>query len=169
MKSLSLLFKTDDDLFSLVLRLVLGTVFFSHGAQMALGWFGGYGFSGTMGFFIGKLHIPAALAFLVIATQFGGAIALILGLFTRPAALGIALNMLVAVAMVHAQFGWFMNWYGNQKGEGFEYHLLAIAIAAVLIFRGGGKWAADAAIENSLRAAGTSRATAYAQPILQEV
>jgi putative oxidoreductase len=160
MKSLSLLFKTDDDLLNLLLRLVLGAVFFSHGAQMALGWFGGYGFSGTMGFFTGKLHIPAALAFLVIATQFGGSIALILGLFTRLAALGIAVNMLVAVAMVHAQIGWFMNWSGQQKGEGFEYHLLAIAIAAVLIFRGGGKWAADAAIENSLRAAETNRATA---------
>jgi putative oxidoreductase len=160
MKSLSLLFKTDDDLLNLLLRLVLGAVFFSHGAQMALGWFGGYGFSGTMGFFTGKLHIPAALAFLVIATQFGGSIALILGLFTRLAALGIAVNMLVAVAMVHAQIGWFMNWSGQQKGEGFEYHLLAIAIAAVLVFRGGGKWAADAAIENSLRTAETSRATA---------
>jgi putative oxidoreductase len=68
--------------------------------------------------------------------------------------------MLVAVAMVHAQIGWFMNWSGQQKGEGFEYHLLAIAIAAVLVFRGGGKWAADAAIENSLRTAETSRATA---------
>jgi putative oxidoreductase len=162
MKSLSLLFKTDNDLSNLVLRLVLGTVFFSHGAQMTLGWFGGYGFSGTMGFFTGTLHIPAPLAFLVIATQFGGAIALILGLFTRLAALGIAVNMLVAVAMVHAQFGWFMNWFGNQKGEGFEYHLLAIAIAAVLILRGGGKWAADKAIENSLRVAETSRATVSA-------
>lgn len=169
MKLLSLLFKTDDDLSDLVLRLVLGAVFFSHGAQMALGWFGGYGFSGTMGFFTGTLHIPAPLAFLVITTQFAGAIALILGLFTRLAALGIAVNMLVAVAMVHAQFGWFMNWSGNQKGEGFEYHLLAIAIAAVLILRGGGKWAADAAIENSLRVAETSRATVSTQPILPKV
>jgi putative oxidoreductase len=169
MKSLSLLFKTDDDLSNLVLRLVLGTVFFSHGAQMALGWFGGYGFSGTMGFFTGTLHIPAPLAFLVIATQFAGAIALIFGLFTRLAALGIAVNMLVAVAMVHAQFGWFMNWFGNQKGEGFEYHLLAIAIAAALILRGGGKWAADRAIENSFRVAETSRATVSIQPILPKV
>jgi len=71
-------------------------------------------------------------------------------------------NMLVAVAMVHAQFGWFMNWFGKQKGEGFEYHLLAIAIAAVLILRGGGKWAADKAIENSLRVAETSPATVSA-------
>jgi putative oxidoreductase len=160
MKALHFLFKTDNDISTLLLRLVLGVVFFPHGAQMVLGWFGGYGFSGTMGFFIGTLHIPAFFAFLAITAQFAGAIALVLGLFTRLAALGIAANMLVAVAMVHAQYGWFMNWFGNQKGEGFEYHLLAIGIALVLIVRGGGKWAADTAIENSLRATEMNRATA---------
>jgi putative oxidoreductase len=160
MKALSFLFKTNNDVSTLLLRLVLGAVFFPHGAQMVLGWFGGYGFSGTMGFFTGTLHIPAPFAFLAIAAQFAGAIALILGLFTRLAALGIAGNMLVAVAMVHAQYGWFMNWFGNQKGEGFEYHLLAIGIAIVLIIRGGGKWAADTAIENSLRATEMQRAIA---------
>jgi putative oxidoreductase len=160
MKALSFLFKTDNDVSTLLLRLVLGAVFFPHGAQMVLGWFGGYGFSGTMGFFTGTLHIPAPFAFLAIAAQFAGAIALILGLFTRLAALGIAANMLVAVAMVHAQYGWFMNWFGHQKGEGFEYHLLAIGIAIVLIIRGGGKWAADTAIENSLRATEMQRAIA---------
>jgi putative oxidoreductase len=160
MKALNLPFKTDHDVANLLLRLVLGVVFFPHGAQMALGWFGGYGFSGTMGFFTGTLHIPAPFAFLAIAAQFAGSIALILGLFTRVAALGIAVNMVVAVAMVHAQYGWFMNWFGNQKGEGFEYHLLAIAIAIVLIARGGGKWAADTAIEHSLRPTELSRVAA---------
>jgi len=160
MKALNFLFKIDNNVSTLLLRLLLGLVFFPHGAQMALGWFGGYGFSGTMGFFTGTLHIPALFAFLAIAMQFAGAIALILGLFTRVAALGIAVNMLVAVAMVHAQYGWFMNWFGNQKGEGFEYHLLAIGIAIVLIIRGGGKWAADAVIENWLAAPVSSRASA---------
>jgi len=160
MKALNFLFKIDNNVSTLLLRLLLGVVFFPHGAQMALGWFGGYGFSGTMGFFTGTLHIPALFAFLAIAMQFAGAIALILGLFTRVAALGIAVNMLVAVAMVHAQYGWFMNWFGNQKGEGFEYHLLAIGIAIVLIIRGGGKWAADAVIENWLAAPVSSRASA---------
>jgi uncharacterized membrane protein YphA (DoxX/SURF4 family) len=94
MKALNLLFKTDNDVSTLLLRLILGVVFFPHGAQMALGWFGGYGFSGTMGFFTGTLHIPAPFAFLAIAAQFAGAIALILGLFTRLAALGIGANML---------------------------------------------------------------------------
>ena len=160
MKALNFLFKIDNNVSTLLLRLLLGLVFFPHGAQMALGWFGGYGFSGTMGFFTGTLHIPALFAFLAIATQFAGAIALILGLFTRVAALGIAVNMLVAVAMVHAQYGWFMNWFGNQKGEGFEYHLLAIGIAIVLIIRGGGKWAADRVIENWLGVPVSSRASA---------
>jgi putative oxidoreductase len=160
MKALNFLFKIDNNVSTLLLRLLLGVVFFPHGAQMALGWFGGYGFSGSMGFFTGTLHIPAPFAFLAIAAQFAGAIALILGLFTRVAALGIAANMLVAVVMVHAQYGWFMNWFGNQKGEGFEYHLLAIGIAIVLIIRGGGKWAADRVIENWLGAPVSSRASA---------
>src|SRR6202008_4389586 len=123
MKSLRLLLKTDNDGSGLLLRLVLGVIFFVHGAQLRLGWFGGYGFSGTMGFFTGTLPIRAPLAFLGIVRQFGGGIALIFRLFTRLAPLGIAANMLVAVAMVHAQFGFFMNWFGNQKGEGSEYHL----------------------------------------------
>jgi putative oxidoreductase len=160
MKALNFLFKTDNDVATLLLRLILGLVFFPHGAQMVLGWFGGYGFTGTMGFFTGTLHIPAPFAFLAIAAQFAGAIALILGLFTRLAALGIAANMLVAVIMVHAQYGWFMNWFGNQKGEGFEYHLLAIGIAVVLIIRGGGKWAADTAVKDSFRATEMHRAIA---------
>lgn len=152
MKSLSLLLKTDNDVSGLLLRLVLGVIFFAHGAQLTLGWFGGYGFSGTMGFFTGTLHIPAPLAFLAIVAQFAGGIGLILGLLTRVAALGIVANMLVAVTMVHAQYGFFMNWSGSQKGEGFEYHLLTIAIAIALVVRGGGKWALDTAIDHSLPA-----------------
>jgi putative oxidoreductase len=160
MKALNFLFKTDNDVSTFLLRVLLGVVFFPHGAQKVLGWFGGYGFSGTMGFFTGMLHVPALFAFLAVAAEFAGAIALILGLLTRVAALGIAANMLVAVAMVHWQYGLFMNWAGNQKGEGFEFHLLAIGVAVVLIIRGGGKWAADTAIENSLRATALERAAA---------
>jgi putative oxidoreductase len=160
MKTLNFLFKTDNDVSTFLLRVLLGVVFFPHGAQKVLGWFGGYGFSGTMGFFTGMLHVPALFAFLAVAAEFAGAIALILGLLTRVAALGIAANMLVAVAMVHWQYGLFMNWAGNQKGEGFEFHLLAIGVAVVLIIRGGGKWAADTAIENSLRATALERAAA---------
>ena len=103
-----------------------------------------------MASFTGQMHIPALFAFLAIMAEFAGAIALILGLFTRVAALGIAANMVVAIAMVHAANGFFMNWFGNQKGEGFEYHLLAIGIALALIIRGGGKWSLDAAIAKKL-------------------
>jgi putative oxidoreductase len=140
------LLATSDDWTLTLLRLVLGVVFFFHGAQKALGWFGGYGFSGTMGFFTGMLHIPAPFAFLAICAEFLGGIGLIVGALGRIAAFGIATNMLVAIVMVHSHFGLFMNWSGQQKGEGFEYHLLAIAIALVLMARGSGCFSVDRAL-----------------------
>ena len=140
------LLATSDDWTLTLLRLVLGTLFFVHGAQKTLGWFGGYGFTGTMGFFTGMLHIPAPLAFLAICAEFLGGIGLILGALGRIAAFGIATNMLVAIVMVHSHFGFFMNWSGQQKGEGFEYHLLAIAIALVLMVRGSGCFSVDRAL-----------------------
>ena len=140
------LITTDDNPATLILRLVLGVVFFAHGAQKLLGWFGGPGFSGTMGMFTGYLHIPAPLAFLAIAAEFFGGLGLILGFLTRIAAFGIAVNMLVAIATVHHSYGFFMNWTGTQKGEGFEYHLLVLAITAYLIIRGAGAFSVDRAI-----------------------
>jgi len=126
-----------------ILRLVLGLVFFAHGAQKMLGWFGGYGFSGTMAFFTGMMHIPAPFAFLAIAAEFFGGLGLIFGFLTRIAAFGISVNMLVAILMVHHQFGFFMNWTGAQKGEGYEYHLLVLAIATFLMIRGAGAASID--------------------------
>jgi putative oxidoreductase len=140
------LITTDDNPASLILRLVLGVVFFAHGAQKLLGWFGGPGFSGTMGMFTGYLHIPGPFAFLAIAAEFFGGLGLILGFLTRIAAFGIAVNMLVAIATVHHSYGFFMNWTGSQKGEGFEYHLLVLAITAYLIVRGAGAFSVDRAI-----------------------
>jgi putative oxidoreductase len=140
------LFATDDNPATIILRLVLGVVFFAHGAQKMLGWFGGYGFSGTMGFFTGTMHIPALFAFLAIAAEFFGGLGVLLGLLTRVAAFGIAANMVVAIAMVHSPFGFFMNWSGTQKGEGFEYHLVMLAITAFLMIRGGGAFSVDRAI-----------------------
>ena len=137
------LLQTTNSIQPLLLRLALGAVFFPHGAQKVLGWFGGYGFTGTMGFFTGTLHIPAILAFLAILAEFAGSLALILGFFTRVAAFGIASVMTVAILAVHSQFGFFMNWTGNQKGEGIEYHLLTLAIAAVLMIAGGGLLSID--------------------------
>jgi putative oxidoreductase len=137
---------TDDNTATAILRLVLGIVFFAHGAQKMLGWFGGYGFTGTMGFFTGSMHIPAPFAVLAIAAEFFGGLGLIVGLLTRVAAFGIAVNMLVAIATVHSSFGFFMNWTGTQKGEGYEYHLLVLAITTFLMIRGAGAFSADHAI-----------------------
>src|SRR5579872_693435 len=146
------LFDTDDSLATAILRLVLGVVFFAHGAQKMLGWFGGYGFSGTMGFFTGTMHIPAPFAFLAIAAEFFGGLGLVLGFLTRIAAFGIAVNMVVAIATVHGAFGFFMNWSGTQKGEGFEYHLLVLAATTFLMIRGAGALSADRAIASALPA-----------------
>ena len=150
MKALQTLFKTDDTFSTLILRLTLGVVFLPHGAQKVLGWFGGHGFSGTMGYFTQHLNIPTLFAFLAIAAESAGAVALILGLFSRVAAFGIAATMAVAIFMGHLQNGFFMNWSGNQQGEGFEYHLLAIGIAVALMIRGGGKYSIDSAITRNL-------------------
>jgi len=143
------LMKTTDDFSLMLLRLVLGVVFFAHGAQKALGWFGGYGFSGTMGFFTQQMHIPAPFAFLAIAAEFLGSIGLLLGLLGRVAAFGIACNMVVAICMVHRHIGFFANWSGQQKGEGYEYHLLAIAIALSIMIKGSGAFSADRALSRS--------------------
>ncbi len=137
------LIATDNDSAMTILRLVLGVIFFAHGTQKMLGWFGGYGFTGTMGFFTGVMHIPAVFAFLAIAAEFFGGLGLIFGLLTRVAAFGISCNMIVAVAMVHHQFGFFMNWTGAQKGEGYEYHLLLLAASVVLMIRGAGAASID--------------------------
>jgi putative oxidoreductase len=140
------LFATDDRISTALIRLVLGVVFFAHGAQKMLGWFGGFGFAGTMGFFTGTMHIPAPFAFLAIAAEFFGGLGLILGFLTRIAAFGITVNMLVAIATVHSGVGFFMNWTGTQKGEGFEYHLLVLAMTAFLMIRGAGAFSIDRAI-----------------------
>jgi putative oxidoreductase len=143
---LKTLIKADSSSAAAILRVVLGIVFFVQGAQKMLGWFGGYGFHGTMGFFTGTLHIPAPLAFLAIFAEFFGGLGLIVGLLTRVAAFGIAINMLVAILAVHGANGFFMNWSGTQKGEGFEYHLLAIAIATFLLIHGAGAFSVDRAL-----------------------
>jgi putative oxidoreductase len=143
MKPLHLLLKTNDNLAPLIARVALGIVIFPHGAQKALGWFGGFGFTGTLNFFSTQWHISAPLAFLAIVAEFVGPIGLVTGCLARIAAFGIAVNMVVAVIVVHAQYGFFMNWFGNQKGEGFEFHLLALALAAIVILQGAGKCSLD--------------------------
>src|SRR5437764_690380 len=144
------LLNTSEDYALTVARLALGVVFFAHGAQKVLGWWGGPGFSGAMGMFTGKMGIPAPLAFLAIMAEFLGGLGLIFGALARIAAFGIFVNMAVAVATVHWPNGFFMNWFGNQKGEGFEYHLLAMALAAAVMISGPGALSIDRALAKTL-------------------
>jgi putative oxidoreductase len=139
------LVQTHGDVVPLVLRLTLAVVMFPHGAQTALGWFGGYGFKGTLEFFR-KSGVPLPLAVLAIMAEFLGPFGLAVGLLTRVAALGIAAVMLGAIVTAHRQHGFFMNWYGNQQGEGFEYHLLVIGLAVALVLNGAGVWSLDAVL-----------------------
>ncbi len=149
------LISTDNNAATLILRLVLGVVFLAHGSQKMLGWFGGNGFSGTMSFFTQNMHIPAVFAFLAIVAEFFGGLGLVFGFLTRIAAFGIFSTMVVAVVMVHFQFGFFMNWNGTQQGEGYEYHLLALAITVFLMVRGAGAASLDRLLSAS--AEGKSR------------
>lgn len=143
------LMSTTDDYAITILRLLFGVVFFAHGAQKALGWFGGYGFSGTMGFFTHGMGVPAPFAVLAISAEFLGSLGLLVGLLGRVAAFGIACNMIVAVSMIHRHFGFFANWSGAQKGEGFEFHLLAVGIALVIMIKGSGTFSLDRAFTKS--------------------
>jgi len=147
----AVLFATDRDLGSLVIRVTLGIIIFPHGAQKLLGWFGGYGFNGTMGFFTDQLGVPALLALLVILAESLGSLALVAGFLTRLSAFGIGASMTGAILMVHASNGFFMNWYGAQAGEGFEYHLLVLGMALALIIKGGGRYAVDALVAERLK------------------
>ena len=122
-------FGTDDAWSSLILRVMLGLVMLPHGAQKLLGLFGGYGFAGTMGTFTEQMHIPWVLAFLVIIGESFGPIGLIAGFLTRFSVFGIFCIMLGAIG-VHWSNGFFMNWFGKQAGEGFEYHLLMIGMSS---------------------------------------
>jgi putative oxidoreductase len=140
------LFRTDDSWTGLILRLTLGLVMFPHGAQKLLGWYGGSGFSGTMGFFTETMHLPWIIGFLVIIAEFFGSLALLAGLLTRFTAASLSVIMLGAIVTSHLPHGFFMNWFGNQQGEGYEYHLLVIGIGLALLVTGGGRWSLDRAI-----------------------
>ena len=130
----------------MILRVVLGGVIFAHGAQKLLGWYGGSGFEGTMGFFTQKMGLPWLIAFLVIIGESIGSLGLLAGLFTRFTAASFIVIMLGAIMTVHLPQGFFMNWFGQQTGEGFEFHLLVIGMSLALLVVGGGKWALDGVI-----------------------
>lgn len=142
-------FGSPDDATGLVMRLGLAIAMFPHGAQKVLGWWGGFGFEATVGYFV-QSGFPLVLTLAVIAAEFLGPIALLFGFFTRWSAFGIGLVMTGAALIGHVQHGFFMNWMGNQKGEGVEYFVLAVALALGLLINGGGKWSADRAIARRL-------------------
>jgi putative oxidoreductase len=144
----SKLIETSNDWTLTILRLAAGIMIFPHGLQKTFGWFGGAGFSVQMAGFEAT-QIPAVFAFLAIMAEFLGGLGLILGVLTRIAAFGLAADMSVAIYLVHWRNGFFMNWTGHQKGEGFEFHILAIAIAIVLMTRGGGAASLDRALSKS--------------------
>lgn len=143
-------------------RLLIAFVIFGHGAQKLFGWFGGYGFDGTVGYFTTTVGLPYLLAVLIILAESLGMVALALGLFSRFIAGSVIAIMIGAVVVTHAQYGFFMNWFGAQPGEGFEYHLLAIGLSAIVLVHGGGAYALDAVVKRLISSIGHKHAV---QPV----
>ena len=141
-----IIFKTYGTFTGLILRLTLGFIFLPHGLQKTVGMYGGAGFTGTVQVFTEQLHLPAIIAFVVIMIEFCGAVCLLLGLITRFWAAAYVGLLLGIMFTTHLENGFFMNWFGNKKGEGCQFDLLAIGIAVALIVEGGGKYSLDRSI-----------------------
>jgi len=145
------LFQTNDKFSYWVPRVILGCVMFPHGMQKLFGWFGGFGFTNTMTYFTQTAGLPWIIAFLIIMGESLGSLGLIVGFFTRLSALGLIFIMVGAITTVHIPNGFFMNWFGKNAGEGFEYHLLVIGMSIPLLISGGGKYSVDGLINKYLR------------------
>ncbi len=122
---------------------MLGTVILAHGVQKLFGWFGGYGFEGTMAFFTETIGLPWVIGLAIILFESIGALAIILGLAIRPLVLFSLFLAVGIIISVHAQHGFYMNWAGNQAGEGIEFFLLWIGMALSLLITGGGQYSVD--------------------------
>ena len=131
---------------ALIARLAIGITIFPHGAQKLLGWFGGYGYKGTMGFLTDQGGLPYLVALLVILIESIGALLIVTGFLTRFAALGIFGLFAVIMIKFHADHGFFMNWAGTQQGEGIEYFIMVLGLSLILLFAGGGKASVDASL-----------------------
>lgn len=142
-KEAEIMFKTENNIALLIIRLSLGVVMFSHGAQKALGWFGGLGIEKTIQTFTAAMNFPLWLTLLVIVIEFFGSLGLILGFLTRLSAFAIGSSLAICAYMNHLPNGFFMNWFGTQKGEGFEFHVLAVGMALALVLKGGGLLSLD--------------------------
>jgi putative oxidoreductase len=141
-------FKTNNDWTGLVTRLTIGLILLPHGAQKLLGLFGGYGFSGTMAFFTDTMNLPWVIGFFVIIIEFIGSLSLIAGFASRAWSALTIILMLGIMFTSHINNGFFMNWVGNQKGEGYEYHLLVIGLSLATLINGSGKFSLDRKIAN---------------------
>ena len=150
MSKLLLLTKTNSELAPLIARVNAGAIIFPHGAQKLFGWFGGYGFEGTMNFMTTNVGLPWIIAFLVILGESIGGLMLILGAGTRFAAISLSIIM-IGAAKMHLVNGFFMNWMGELPGEGVEYHLLLLGLAISIFVAGAGSFSVDAAISNKLK------------------
>lgn len=137
------LLQTGNHIEGLVSRITLGIVLLAHGCQMLLGWFGGYGFAGTMNYLTQSVGLNWLIACMVIFLQFFGSLLLLIGLGTRPVSIGIFFMFIGMIVTAHLDFGFFMNWNGNQKGEGFEYHLLVLGLTITLFLKGSGRFSMD--------------------------
>lgn len=143
MKILKTITHTHDHISGILLRLTLGLVILPHGLQLLLGWFDGYGFNGSMQYFTGVAGLPWIVSFLVIMLQSVGAVLLLAGAGVRLLAISYIIMFIGMIVTAHADYGFFMNWNGNQKGEGYEYHLLVIGLASLLLINGAGKLSFD--------------------------
>ncbi|NIX15089.1 MAG: DoxX family membrane protein [Candidatus Dadabacteria bacterium] len=146
---LRFLFHTNGEFPTFFARVFLGTVILPHGLQKLLGMFGGNGFDATVKFFV-EGGLPEIVAILIIVGESVGAACLIIGFMARICAVGIITIMTGAIVTVHAQYGFFMNWFGTQQGQGYEYHLLAIGLGLAVLVGGSGKFSIDRFITNKL-------------------
>ena len=146
---LRFLFHTNGDFPTFFARVFLGAVILPHGLQKLLGMVGGNGFDATVKFFV-EGGLPEIVAILIIVGESVGAVCLIIGFMGRICAIGIITIMTGAIVTVHAKYGFFMNWFGTQEGQGYEYHLLAIGLGLAVLVGGSGKFSIDRFITNKL-------------------
>lgn len=137
------IFGTNNDWVGVITRLTLGIILFPHGAQKVFGWFGGPGFTNGMHFFTDTLHLPWIIAFLVIVVEFAGALSLIIGFASRFWSIAMTILFIGIIFTAHVEYGFFMNWFGTQQGEGYEYHLLVIGLSLATLVNGSGKYSVD--------------------------
>ncbi|HCL04530.1 MAG TPA: hypothetical protein DHW64_00490 [Chitinophagaceae bacterium] len=152
MKNFLFLFDSPEQFTGLVIRLTLALVILPHGCQLLFGWFGGFGFSTTMKFFTETERLPWLIGFMVIMLQSVGALFILLGFGSRILAFGTMIMFIGMIFTSHLKFGFFMNWFGTQKGEGYEYHLLVIGLCIALVFSGSGRFSVDRLLVQYMKA-----------------